>query len=155
MKKQKDTSTVRLRSPQASLSETILQKLSTLEELIKKKDDKPLTFKEACVYLGYAPSYLYKLTYRNIIPHYKPTGKMIFFSKNELDEWIFKSRCKYSVVSSETKDESNLEKDPNQIEMDLKEDASEDPSLRQNNGGQVRSGQEIVIEFPLKKKTKK
>ena len=60
--KQKDTSTVRVRSPQDSLCGTILKKLSTLEELLKKKDDKPLTFREACSYLGYAPSYLYKLT---------------------------------------------------------------------------------------------
>ncbi len=67
----------------------ILKKLSTLEDLLKKKDDKPLTFKEACTYLGFAPSYLYKLTYKKIIPHYKPTGKMLFFSKCELDEWIF------------------------------------------------------------------
>ena len=155
MKKQKDTSTVRLRSPQASISETILQKLSILEELLKKKDDKPLTFKEACAYLGYAPSYLYKLTYRNVIPHYKPTGKMIFFSKAELDEWIYKSNVKLRIENSELKDENNVAKDPNQIEMDLEEDASEDSSLRQNNGGQVRSGQEIVIEFPLKSRRKK
>ena len=133
-------------------SKTILQKISTLEELFKRKDDKPLTFKEACAYLGYAPSYLYKLTYRNVIPHYKPTGKMIFFSKNEIDEWIFKSSPHLSPLP---KGEEEFEKDPNQIEMDLKEDASEDSSLRQNNGGQVRSGQEIVIEFPLKSRRKK
>jgi len=140
MKKQRDTSTVRLRSPQASLSETILQKLSSLEELLKKKDDKPLTFKEACSYLGYAPSYLYKLTYRNVIPHYKPTGKMIFFSKNEIDEWIFKSSPHLSPLP---KGEEGLEKDPNQIEMELKEDAS------------TSSAQEIVIEFPLKSRRRK
>lgn len=134
MKKQEDTSTVRLRSPQASLSETILQKLSTLEELLKKKDDKPLTFKEACVYLGYAPSYLYKLTYRNVIPHYKPTGKMIFFSKNEIDEWIFRSSDKCGVMSDELKEGIISEKDPKQMEMELKE--------------------ELVIEFPLKSRRK-
>jgi excisionase family DNA binding protein len=146
MKKQKDTSPVRLRSPQASLSETILQKLSTLEELIKKKDDKPLTFKEACAYLGYAPSYLYKLTYRNVIPHYKPTGKMIFFSKNELDQWIFKSRCQYLVVSSETKDESNIEKDPNQMEMGFDE--------KKEKKNEEINETEILIEFPLKSRKK-
>lgn len=139
MKKQKDTSTVRLRSPQASLSETILQKLSTLEELLKKKDDKPLTFKEACAYLGYAPSYLYKLTYRKVIPHYKPTGKMIFFSKNEIDEWIFKSSPHLNPLlphkAGQASREEEFEKDPNQIEMELKE--------------------ELVIEFPLKSRRKK
>ena len=141
MRKQKDSSTVRLRSPQASLSGTILQKLSTLEDLLKKKDDKPLTFKEACAYLGYAPSYLYKLTYRKVIPHYKPTGKMIFFSKNELDQWIFKSSVERRVKSNELEDEMNAVKDPNQMEMELK-DAST---------GSEQS-HEIVVEFPRKKR---
>lgn len=108
--------------------EQILQKLSTLENILKKKDDKPLTFKDACAYLGYAPSYLYKLTYKNVVPHYKPTGKIIFFSKNELDEWIFKS-------SPHPKGEGEIERDPNQIEMDLKE--------------------EVLIEFPLKSRRNK
>jgi excisionase family DNA binding protein len=149
MKKQKDPSLVRqfdkahcrLRSPQASLSETILQKLTTLEELLKKKDDKPLTFKEACSYLGYAPSYLYKLTYRNVIPHYKPTGKMIFFSKNELDQWIYKSNVKLRIENAELKDSNNVEKDPNQMEMDLYEKGKRKKEKEQA---------EIIIEFPLK-----
>ncbi len=120
------------------ISETILQKLSVIENLLKRKDDKPLTFKEACNYLGYAPSYLYKLTYKNIVPHYKPTGKIIFFSKNELDEWIFKSSVERRVQSEELNEEdasSSLStKYPNQIEMNLEE--------------------EIVIEFPREKKQK-
>jgi excisionase family DNA binding protein len=120
----------------------ILSKLTTIEDLLKKlisfsntETSKPITFKEACAYLGYAPSYLYKLTYKKLIPHYKPTGKMIFFSKCELDEWIYKGSSQKSVVSSETKDESNIEKDPNQLEMELQED--------------------VLIEFPLKSRRKK
>lgn len=87
---------------------TVLEKLNNLENLLKKKDDKPLSFKEACAYLGFAPSYLYKLTYRKVIPHYKPTGKMLFFSKCELDEWIFEKRDerreKKEVEESEDED---------------------------------------------------
>lgn len=139
-----------LRSEQASLGETILQKLSTLESLLKRKDDKPLTFKEACTYLGYAPSYLYKLTYKNIVPHYKPTGKIIFFSKNELDEWIFKSRPHLGPLP---KGEEEVTKDPNQIEMDLTDDASTGPSLR--SGQDSAQEKEILIEFPLKSRRKK
>ncbi len=128
----------------------ILQKLSTLEELIKKKDDKPLTFKEACAYLGYAPSYLYKLTYRNVIPHYKPTGKMIFFSKNEIDEWIFRSSDKCRVMSDELKTEDGsaalTTRDPNQIEMGF--DEKKEKRNEENNET------EILIEFPLKSRRK-
>ncbi|MDP3580989.1 MAG: helix-turn-helix domain-containing protein [Ignavibacteria bacterium] len=117
----------------------ILQKLSTIEELLKKKDDRPLTFKEACTYLGYAPSYLYKLTYKNVIPHYKPTGKMIFFSKNEVDQWIFSSEER-RVKSDERKEEKISEKDPNQVDMFEKRKEEEE---------------EIVIEFPLKSRRAK
>jgi excisionase family DNA binding protein len=85
---------------------TILKKLSDIENLLKKKDDRPLNFKEACAYLGFAPSYLYKLTYRKVIPHYKPTGKVLFFSKNELDEWIF---AKSKVKIQKSKDEKIME----------------------------------------------
>ena len=143
MKQQKDTSTSLSASSsqcseQASLGKTILQKLSTIEDLLKRKDDKPLTFKDACAYLGYAPSYLYKLTYKNIVPHYKPTGKIIFFSKNELDEWIF-TNGERRMQNEESKNEdvsASLDtKDPNQIEMELQE--------------------EVLIEFPLKSRRKK
>lgn len=92
-------------------SEKVLEKLSSLENLLKKKDDKPLNFKEACAYLSFAPSYLYKLTYRKIIPHYKPSGKMLFFSKAELDEWIFKNRDQKSEDRNQNEDEED-EEDP-------------------------------------------
>ncbi len=146
---QKDTSTSSSASLELRLSGIILQKLSTLEDLLKKKDDKPLTFKEACAYLGYAPSYLYKLTYRKVIPHYKPTGKMIFFSKNELDEWIFKGNVERRAQSDELNEEMNIEKDPNQMEMEL-DVKSQDEKCEKGDGES-----EIVIEFPLKSRRKK
>lgn len=130
----------------------ILQKLSTIEDLLKGRDDhayrqtsKPLTFKEACAYLGYAPSYLYKLTYRKIIPHYKPTGKMIFFSKAEIDGWIFKSRNQNSEDSSQNNEtETTNVNDPNQIEMEL------DGKSQDVKGEKEGEKTEIIIEFPLK-----
>lgn len=90
----------------------VLEKLNNLENLLKKKDDKPLSFKEACAYLGFAPSYLYKLTYRKVIPHYKPSGKMLFFSKNELDEWIFEKRDdKRKMKEAEESEDEDAETD--------------------------------------------
>jgi len=81
--------------------EQIQNQLTEIKSLLKKKDDKPLSFKEAASYLGFAPSYLYKLTYRKVIPHYKPTGKMLFFSKCELDEWIFSKASEKTERSKE------------------------------------------------------
>lgn len=70
----------------------ILEKLNSIEERLNIKPDTPLNFGEACNYLHFAPSYLYKLTSQQKIPFYKPNGKMLFFNKKELDEWIFQNR---------------------------------------------------------------
>ncbi len=47
-----------------------------------------LTSSETAKYLGISLSYLYKLTMRGEIPHTKPTGKLCFFSRPELEEWL-------------------------------------------------------------------
>lgn len=47
-----------------------------------------LTLDEAAQYMGIKKSYLYKLTMRREIPHYKPMGKMCYFKRTELEEWL-------------------------------------------------------------------
>lgn len=61
---------------------------SEVEKLKRSADKTTLTFGEACTYLGYSKSHLYKLTSAGIIPFSKPTGKKIYFDKNKLDEWL-------------------------------------------------------------------
>ena len=51
-----------------------------------------LTFDETSVYTGISKSYLYKLTSKRQIPHYKPTGKLIFFKLDELERWLLSHR---------------------------------------------------------------
>ena len=51
-----------------------------------------LTSDEAARYLGISKSYLYKLTMRQAIPHYKPMGKMCYFNRLELEQWIQSNR---------------------------------------------------------------
>jgi excisionase family DNA binding protein len=53
-----------------------------------------LTFKEAAQFMGLSSSYLYKLTSRGKIPHYKPSGKMIYFNREELERWLQQGRKK-------------------------------------------------------------
>ena len=52
-----------------------------------------LTSNEAAVYLGVSKSFLYKLTMRKEIPHYKPNGKLCFFERLELNRWAEQGRC--------------------------------------------------------------
>lgn len=47
-----------------------------------------LTTDEAAKYMGIKVSYLYKLTMRGEIPHYKPNGKMCYFKRTELEQWL-------------------------------------------------------------------
>ncbi len=51
-----------------------------------------LTSAEAAAYMGISMSYLYKLTMRKQIPHYKPMGKVCYFNRAELEQWIQKRR---------------------------------------------------------------
>lgn len=51
-----------------------------------------LSFAEACVYTGLSYSYMYKLTSGRQIPHSKPTGKLVFFNRAELEQWLLSNR---------------------------------------------------------------
>ena len=53
-----------------------------------------LTSDEASQYMGVSKSYLYKLTMRGEIPHFKPMGKMCYFNRKELEEWLQRNRVK-------------------------------------------------------------
>lgn len=53
-----------------------------------------LTFDEACDYTGISRSYMYKLTSSANIPFSKPNGKIIFFSREKLDNWMLENEHK-------------------------------------------------------------
>lgn len=55
-----------------------------------------LNAQEAAIYTGLSESYLYKLTSAQEIPHFKPRGKMLYFNRIELDEWMQQNRVKSS-----------------------------------------------------------
>ena len=50
--------------------------------------EKPMTAHDTAEYLSISLSHLYKLTSKKKIPFHKPTGKLIFFYKSELEIWI-------------------------------------------------------------------
>ena len=51
-----------------------------------------LTSDEAAKYMGISRSYLYKLTMKREIPHYKPMGKVVYFDRAELEEWLKRNK---------------------------------------------------------------
>lgn len=63
-----------------------------------------LNFDEVATYTGLSKSYLYKLSSQGVIPCYKPTGKVLYFNKAELDEWMLQNR---KVTASELDAKAN------------------------------------------------
>lgn len=47
---------------------------------------------EVSIYTGLKKLYIYKLTSKSEIPHYKPNGKNVFFKKEEIDAWLLRNR---------------------------------------------------------------
>lgn len=71
----------------------------SLEELAQIVADKTifctkevLTSEELARYMGVSRSYLYKLTMRREIPHYKPRGKICYFNRQEVEQWLQSNR---------------------------------------------------------------
>lgn len=60
-----------------------------------------LTSEETARYMGVSKSYLYKLTMRREIPHYKPTGKMCYFNRHEVEAWLQSNRVATSIEISD------------------------------------------------------
>lgn len=72
-------------------SKSIIERLITIENLLLSQKT-VLNFDEGADYTGISKSYLYKLTSAGGIPCYKPTGKLIYFNKAELDQWLLQNR---------------------------------------------------------------
>ena len=85
----------------------LLEKLSTIENLLKKQTEKPLSFIEAAKYLDISKSYLYQLSCKNRIPHYKPQGKRIYFTKSDLDKWLLRNPVKIEDQPETTDNSTN------------------------------------------------
>ncbi|MBA6316268.1 helix-turn-helix transcriptional regulator [Cellulophaga baltica] len=69
------------------------ERLNRIEKLLISNKT-VLTFDEACDYTGISRSYMYKLTSTGEIPNSKPNGKIIFFDKKLLDQWLLRNKRK-------------------------------------------------------------
>lgn len=81
-------------------------------ELRVSELEKCCSFQRTCLasmkrasFLNLSKSYLYKLTSGNLIPHYKPQGKMLYFEKAELEAWL-----RQNPVKTQTQIEQEAQK---------------------------------------------
>jgi len=82
------------------------ERLSRIEALLLSQKT-VLNFDEVAVYTCLSKSHLYKLTSTGGIPCYKPTGKKIYFDKEEVDEWLLRGK-KLSQAEIDDKAENYL-----------------------------------------------
>ncbi|MHB9004939.1 MAG: helix-turn-helix domain-containing protein [Coriobacteriia bacterium] len=66
----------------------VLKKLHQIEKLLGEKKSDLFNFVQTAQYLSISHSHLYKLTSQRKIPFHKPSGKYLYFFKDELDLWI-------------------------------------------------------------------
>jgi excisionase family DNA binding protein len=78
-------------SSQVITLKNVLDRIDILTNAVLS-NKQTLTMEEAAAFIGVAVSYLYKLTSSQQIPHFKPRGKMIYFDRAELEEWLRQGR---------------------------------------------------------------
>lgn len=80
------------------------KEISETRKMVQSSDystKEVLTFKEASALLGVSNSMLYKLTHKRAITFYKPNGKLIYFKRADLLNWMLSNK-------EEALEESNI-----------------------------------------------
>lgn len=71
----------------------IKQQLTRIESgLLAQKN--VLTFDEVSQFTGLSKSHLYKLTSSGKVPHFKPHGKVIYFERTQIENWLLQNPIK-------------------------------------------------------------
>lgn len=85
------------------LVQDLEKRMQTMENLLDSAKE-VLTVEEAAKFMGIARSTLYKMTSEQTIPFYRPNGKMIYFEKADLLEWVRQNRVSTKVeIENEAK----------------------------------------------------
>lgn len=84
----------------------LLLKLNVIETMLHEQfmlSKETLTLEDVCKYLNLSQSYVYKLTSARQIPHFKPTGKRLYFDRSEIVKWL---KSKRVLTLQEIEDEA-------------------------------------------------
>jgi excisionase family DNA binding protein len=77
----------------AATIEDMQKRIATLENMIYQTKE-IFSLEEAALYIGVSRSQMYRLTHLHMIPFYKPSGKLVFFEKAELNKWLRQDQVK-------------------------------------------------------------
>lgn len=80
----------------------INERFDKLEKIALLGAKNVLTIEETAMMTGLSKGYIYRLTSSHQIPHYKPSGRNIYFKKDEIENWLLQGRVKtQSEIESE------------------------------------------------------
>ncbi len=83
--------------------QSINDRLRNIETLLLSQKT-VLNFDEVAVFTGLSKSHLYKLTCSGGIPCFKPSGKHIYFNRQEIEQWLMQNRKPTNVkIDSQVK----------------------------------------------------
>lgn len=82
------------------MEEIILKQLADIKLYSLLAAKKVLDVNDMVLLTGLSKGYIYKLTCKNEIPYYKPNGKLIYFDRQEIEDWMRQNRVA-SVVETE------------------------------------------------------
>ncbi|MET3978349.1 excisionase family DNA binding protein [Mucilaginibacter sp. UYP25] len=51
-----------------------------------------MTLEGLCAYTGFSKSSIYKISQRNLIPKYRPTGRKLYFLHEDVDKFLLRNR---------------------------------------------------------------
>lgn len=75
----------------------IIERLDKIEHYSLLAAKNVLTLDDVEILTGLSKSYLYRLTSTKQIPYYKPNGKLTFFDRKEVEEWLKQNRIESKV----------------------------------------------------------
>lgn len=85
------------------LKDEAIELIKEIRDLLRANKE-VLTLKEFCVYTGISKNQVYHLTSLRKIPFYRPFGKMIYFKKEEILEFLVANPV---LSSNDTNQKSN------------------------------------------------
>lgn len=88
---QEEIKTISYEAKPSKSMDDLARRVVVLENVLCIAKD-VLTLEEAAMFMGISRSTLYKMTHNNVIPFYRPNGKLIYFEKSELLAWMRRSR---------------------------------------------------------------
>ncbi len=82
------------------MKEIILKQLADIRQFSLLAAKNVLDMDDIVALTGLSRSYIYKLTCKKEIPYYKPNGKLIYFDRQEVENWMKQNRVN-SIAEAE------------------------------------------------------